>query len=304
MEQRFLPILFLLSVVALNSKGFAEDNWPRFRGPGSCGIADEAAPPDRWSSTENVVWTNEIAVDGKTGRELWRTVREQGALMSNSGWSTPFIWKNELRTEIVAIGKGLTVSYDLEGKELWRLSGLSGQATPTPLAGPGMLYVGTGSQGESNRSLFAVRPGATGDISLKEDEKSNDFVVWYHPRASAYIPSPLFYKERLYVVRDNGILSVFDAKTGERLYRARVGGGGHTFASSPWAFDGKIFFMSEDGDTFVAKPGDAYEEVGKNSLGEMSLAGPAVSGDSLSIRTLTKLYRISSSQTLSNGASQ
>ncbi len=479
--QRFLPILWLLSAVALSGMTFAEDNWPQFRGPGSSGVAEEANPPLHWSTTENVAWVIEVpgrgwsspivwgktvfvtsaistdgafkepstgifgmdyweelqaqglseeevmarfaerdlelpketesvrymvyaidtmtckilwekeahrgkpfggrhrkntyasetpatdgqrvyvyfgnvglyaysmtgellweqlweprpmymdfgtasspvvhdgrvyvqsdtegesfvvAVEAKTGKELWRAVREKGSLMSNSGWSTPFVWENELRTEVVAIGKGLAVSYSLDGKELWRLSGLSGQATPTPLAGAGMLFVGTGSQGESNRSMFAVRTGASGDISLSEDEKSNDFVAWYHPRASAYIPSPLLYQERLYVVRDNGILAVFDAKSGERLYRARVGGGGHTFASSPWAYGGKIFFLSEDGDTFVAKPGDAYEEVGKNSLGEMSLASPAVSGDSLYIRTLSKLYRIRNNQTVTDGASQ
>jgi outer membrane protein assembly factor BamB len=192
------------------------------------------------------------------------------------------------------------MSYDTGGKELWRLSGITG-AIPTPLAGAEMLYVATGSQGEENRPVFAVRPGASDDISLKEGEESNDYVVWHHPRASAYVPSPLLYEGHLYFVRDNGILSVFDAKTGERLYRARVGGGGHTFASSPWAYDAKVFFLSEDGDTFVARPGKAYEEIGKNSLEEMSLASPAVSGDSLFIRTKTKLYRISrTEQTMSS----
>jgi outer membrane protein assembly factor BamB len=184
------------------------------------------------------------------------------------------------------------MSYDTEGKELWRMSGITG-AIPTPLAGPEMLYIATGSQGEANRPVFAVRPGASNDISLKEGEESNEYVVWHHPRVSAYIPSPLLYKDRLYFVRDNGILSVFDAKTGERLFRARVGGGGHTFGSSPWAYDGKVFFLSEDGDTFVAWPGKTYEEIGMNSLGEMCLASPAISGDSLFIRTKTKLYRIS-----------
>jgi outer membrane protein assembly factor BamB len=159
-----------------------------------------------------------------------------------------------------------------------------------------MLYVATGSQGEEGRPVFAIRPGASGDISLKEGETSNDYVAWHHPRASAYISSPLLYQGYLYFVRVSGILSVFDAKTGERLFRARVGGGGHTFASSPWAYDGKVFFLSEEGDTFVAKPGKTYEEIGKNSLGEMSLASPAISGDSLFIRTLTKLYHISPSQ--------
>jgi len=235
------------------------------------------------------------AVDAKTGKELWRTPRHTDSPYSKDGWSTPFVWESGSRTEIIAVGHQHAISYDLNGKEIWRLSGITG-AIPTPLAGKEMLYVATGSQGEEGRPVFAVRPGASGDISLKEGETSNDYVAWHHPRASAYIPSPLLYQGYLYFVRDNGILSVFDAKSGERLYRARVGGGGHTFASSPWAFDGKVFFLSEDGDTFVAQPGKTYEEIGKNSLGEMSLASPAISGDSLFIRTLTKLYRISPTQ--------
>lgn len=168
-----------------------------------------------------------------------------------------------------------------------------GKATPTPLAGEGLLFVATGSQGESNRPVFAVRPGGSGDISLAEGEDANDYVAWTHPRFSAYTSSPLLVNGRLYIVNDNGILAVHDAKTGERLYRARVGGGGHTFSASPFAYGGKVFFLSEDGDTFVAKEsGDTYEEIGKNSLGEMSFASPAIAGDSLFVRTQTKLYRI------------
>ena len=235
------------------------------------------------------------AVDAATGKEIWTTPRGvDNESMIRSGWATPFVWKNDLRTEIVTVGHGRAVGYGLDGKELWRLSGLSGQATPTPLAGGGLLYVGTGSQGESDRPLFAVKPGASGDISLAEGEASNEHVVWLHPRASAYTSSPLFYEGRLYIVNDNGILAVHDARTGERLYRARVGGGGFTFSSSPWAYGGHVFFLSEDGDTFVARAGSdsTYEELGRNSLGEMTLASPAIAGGSLFLRTQTKLYCI------------
>jgi outer membrane protein assembly factor BamB len=122
-------------------------------------------------------------------------------------------------------------------------------------------------------------------------------VVWHNPQASAYTSSPLSYGGRIYVVNDNGILTVFDARTGERLYRARVGGGGFTFSSSPWAYGGHVFFLSEDGETFVAKEGAAYEEVGRNPLEEMTLASPAIAGDSIYIRTQSKLYRFSEGPT-------
>ena len=233
------------------------------------------------------------AVDKKTGKEVFRTSRDGGKSMIRSGWASPFVWEHAGRTEVVAVGLGRAVSYDEEGNELWRLSGLTGQATPTPLAGIGLLFLATGSQGESNRPVFAVKPGGSGDISLAEGATSNDYVHWTHPRASAYTSSPLLVSERLYIVNDNGILSVLDANMGERLYRARVGGGGHTFSASPFAYGDKLFFLSEDGDTFVVQDdGDAYQELGKNSLGEMSFASPAIVGDSLFVRTQTKLYRI------------
>jgi outer membrane protein assembly factor BamB len=236
------------------------------------------------------------ALNAKTGKELWRTPRPEE---KKDGWSTPLVWQNKLRTEIIAVGQGRSTSYDTEGKELWRMSGITG-AIPTPVATSEMLYIATGSQGEADRPVFAVRPGASEDISLEEGEDSNEFVAWYRPLVSAYIPSPLLYKDRIYFVRDNGILSVYDAKNGERLFRARIGGGGHTFASSPWAYNGKVFFLSEDGDTFVARPGESYEELGMNSLGEMCLASPAISGDSLFVRTKTKLYRISETEKPTN----
>jgi outer membrane protein assembly factor BamB len=262
-----------------------------------------AAPPAIDSERVYVQSDNQkesflAAVDKRTGRELWKVARGVGnESMIRSGWSTPFVWSTPQRSEIVTLGHGLAIAYGIDGKELWRLSGLSGQATPTALAADGLLYVGTGSQGESNRPMFAVRPGAAGDISLAEGSKSNEFVAWHNSQASAYTSSPVSYGGRIYVVNDKGILTVLDARTGERLYRARVGGGGFTFSSSRWAYGGHVFFLSEDGETFVAKEGAAYEEVGRNPLEEMTLASPAIAGDALYIRTQSKLYRFSEAAT-------
>ena len=160
-----------------------------------------------------------FALDAKTGALLWRTPRSAQGIMK-SGWSTPYVWVTPARTEIVAIGTGVAIGYDTEGKELWRLKGAT-QANPTPTEGDGLLFIGTGSQGESNRPLFAVKPGAAGDISLKPGETSNAFVAWFQPRAAAYTSSPLAYGGRVYAVNDNGVLQVFDAKTGREIYKAR-----------------------------------------------------------------------------------
>ena len=233
------------------------------------------------------------ALDARTGDEVWNVKRVEAAPMK-SGWATPFIWQHKGRTEIVTIGRALVVSYDANGRELWRLKGMT-QATPSPVASGDVLYVGSGSQGESNRPLVAIRAGARGDISLQKDQAANDFVAWLQPRFSGYTPSPLVYRGRVYAINDNGVLQVADAATGVEVFKARMGGGGHTFSSSPVASQGLIYLTSEDGDTFVIRAGDQYEEVAKNSLGEMSLATPAAGADSLYVRTQSKLYRIRNS---------
>ncbi len=117
-------------------------------------------------------------------------------------------------------------------------------------------------------------------------------MAWFQPRAGAYTSSPLAFGGRVYVANDNGVLQVFDARTGREIYKARVGGVGNTFSASPWTYGGKVFFLSEEGDTFVVNPGDRYDEVAKNSLGELALASPAVTKDGVFIRTQSRLYRI------------
>lgn len=239
---------------------------------------------------DNEVDSYLAALDAKTGAVVWKTPRTAGGGRL-SGWSSPYLWVNAKRTEIVTIGRQLAVSYGLDGRELWRLEGLT-QASPTPTEGDGLLYLGTGSQGESNRPLYAVKPGAAGDISLKGGDTANEFVAWFQPRAAAYTSSPLVFGGRVYAVNDTGILQVFEAKTGREIYKARVGGVGNTFSASPWACGGKIYFLSEEGDTFVINPGDAYDEIAKNSLGELALASPAVTRDGIFVRTQSKLYRV------------
>jgi outer membrane protein assembly factor BamB len=236
------------------------------------------------------------ALDAKTGAEVWSVNRSAFETRAKSGWATPFIWTHSGRTEIVTVGKGLVISYGLDGKELWRLRGMT-QATPSPVAGPGLLYVGSGSQGENNRPIFAVKPGATGDISLAPEQESNAFVSWFQPRFAAYTGSPLVYRGRVYSINDNGILQVADAETGKELYKARVGGGGLTFSASPLASQGRIYATSEDGDVVVFEAADEYKELAKNSFGEMSLATPAADARSLYVRTATKLYKVTAAST-------
>ena len=129
------------------------------------------------------------------------------------------------------------------------------QATPSPIAADGLLYVGSGSQGRSNRPLLAIRAEREAATSRSsKDQTTSEFVAWSQPRFSGYTPSPLAYRGRIYAINDNGILQVADAKTGAEIFKARVGGGGYTFSSSPLASEGRIYLLSEDGDTFVLAP--------------------------------------------------
>jgi outer membrane protein assembly factor BamB len=239
---------------------------------------------------DNEASSSIIALDAKTGDKIWRTARPNTG-MPKSSWMTPFVWKHALRTEIVTTGHGMIISYDLNGTELWRVTRVA-MPTASPLAYEGMLYVGTGSQGDANRPFFAIKPGAAGDITLESGARSNDFIAWSQPRVAGYTPSALVHDGRAYLVHDTGILTVLNAKTGEQVYKVRVGGGGHTFSASPLAAGNRIFFLTEEGVTFVLDSADEYKEIAKNDLAEMSLASPAIAGNALYIRTESRLYKI------------
>ena len=232
------------------------------------------------------------AFDKKTGHEIWRTVREEG-----SNWTTPFVWENGLRTEIVTAGTKKVRSYDLNGKLLWEFSGMASIDIPTPLAAHGLLFITSGYPGDPFRPAYAIRPGASGDISLKKDETSNAFIAWSHPTLGPYNPSPIVYGDYYYTLFDRGFFMCHDAKTGKEIYgRQRITADAAGFTSSPWAYNGKIFATSEDGDTYVIQAGPEFKVLGKNSVDEMTLATPAVAHGSLIIRTATKLYRIARSR--------
>jgi len=229
------------------------------------------------------------AFDKNNGKQVWRTDRSIHVKGSDrqTGWSSPYIWKNSQRTEIVTVGPGLAISYDLEGKELWRLGGMSAMPIPSPFAYDGLLYLNGGTA----KVLAAIKPGATGDLTTPDGAKLNDFVAWLQPKAGTYLPTELAYDGGLYVLTNNGIITRFDAKTGVQTYKARIGEGGD-FTASPWGYDGRIFCMNEEGKTFVLRAGDKYELLASNDLDEMALATPALIGDRLILRTENHLYSI------------
>ncbi|MCC6490191.1 MAG: PQQ-binding-like beta-propeller repeat protein [Candidatus Hydrogenedentes bacterium] len=233
-----------------------------------------------------------LACDKLTGEEVWRVPREE-----DGNWCTPFIWTNEQRTEIVASGSKMVRSYDLEGNVLWSLQGMSGITIATPYACDGLLYISSGYVMDKKRPVYAIRPGASGDISLTEGQTSNQWIAWSLPQAAPYNPSTLVYEELLYVLYDYESIACFNARDGAVVYAAQKLPEGRSFTASPWACGDKVFCLNEDGITFVIKAGSTFEVLGTNPLEEddMVLATPAIAGDRLLIRTSARLYCIRNS---------
>jgi outer membrane protein assembly factor BamB len=228
------------------------------------------------------------ALDARTGAEVWRVSRPK-----ETNWATPFIWRHAQRTEIVIAATGGVQSYDLEGRVLWTLRGMSSIAIPTPFESGGLLYVASGYVGDKVRPVYAIRPGAAGDISLTGEATSNQFVAWSLPQAAPYNPSPIVYDGIFYTLLDRGFLTAHDARTGREVYgRQRIDPVSAGFTASPWAANGRIYLLNEDGDTYVVRAGPTFEVLAKNSLGEMAMATPAIAGSSLIVRTASALYRV------------
>src|SRR5688500_5634549 len=232
------------------------------------------------------------AFDARTGKEVWRTPRKIDRARK-TGWSTPFVWKNRLRTEVVTLGPGVAISYGLDGRELWRINRMGAVAIQTPFAWNDVLLLTSGTSGDDNKPIVAIRAGGAGDITPSEPANKNDHVIWYDRLAGGtYLPTPVVYRDALYVLYDKGIFSRYQLETGERVFRSRIAPGASAFTASPWAYDGKVFLLSEEGNTFVVEAGNEYRLLHVNSLDEFTLASPAIAGDRLVIRTQHHLYSI------------
>jgi len=232
------------------------------------------------------------AYDKRTGRQVWRVPRANGAGI----WATPIIWEHDRRTEIITMGSGPNGSvqaYDLDGKPIWHVTGMSSLSIPTPFVKGGLLYAGSGYPGGDLRPVYAIRPGANGDVSLKPGQTSNDYIAWSQPLLGTYNTSTLVYGDHYYTLLDRGFLLCHDAKTGQQIYgRKRISVESGGFTSSPWAYNGRIFALSEDGDTFVIQAGPEFKLLGTNRLGDMAMASPAALRGSLILRTRSAIYRI------------
>jgi outer membrane protein assembly factor BamB len=224
--------------------------------------------------------------DAKDGREVWRVSRTDVPT-----WSTPTIHTVNGQTQILVNGMRQVGAYDFKtGKEIWTLSGGGDIPVPTPVVSDGLVYI-TNAHGALS-PVYAIKETATGDLSLKPDQTTNAGIVWSTPRDGGYLCTPLIYRGLAYVVKYNGILNVFDARTGEKKYQQRLAGATSAFTSSPVANDGKVYIASEDGQVFVIKAGPVYEMLAMNEMATPVLATPALSEGRLLLRTQDQLRAI------------
>lgn len=226
------------------------------------------------------------AYDIKNGKEIWRTAREDLPT-----WGTPTVHVGELRAQVIVNGFKHIGGYDLNtGKPLWRMQGTGDIPIPTPYVVDDLIFITQAHGG--GMPVYAIKTSATGNISLKEGEKSNEHVAWSEPRGGSYMPTSLAYNGLAYILRDNGVLRVRRVQTGELLYEKRVGTGGGGFTASLVAGDGKIFLTGETGEIYVVKAGPEFELLATNDMGEICMATPAISEGTLFIRTREHLVAL------------
>ena len=226
------------------------------------------------------------AFDVKSGKRLWKTERDE-----LPSWATPNVYTLGSRAEVVTNAPNRIRGYDpANGRELWTLGGSSKITAPTPIFAKDLIFVASGRRPEA--PIFAIRPGANGDISLPAGRDSNQGVAWRKLQRGSYMPTPILYGGLLYVLGNAGIFDCYDPASGQEIYRERLPHQGSGFSASPVASDGKIYLPSEDGDIFVVRAGKKFELLGRNAMGEPLMATPALASGMMFIRGERHLFAV------------
>lgn len=272
--------------------------WKKDLGRLDAGAFD--APEIQWAfGSSPIICENQVIVqcdvnnqsfiasfDVATGSEKWRTLRDAFAC-----WGTPTVHTGAGRTQVIVNGYRWMGGYDAKtGQELWRLSGGGDVPAPTPYVAHDLIFI-TNAHGPS-RPIYAIHLNATGDISLQKGQKSNEYIAWCHPKFGSYIPTTIVYGDHLYVGDDRGILTCYEAKTGEKVYKKRLAGKFGAYSASPVAGDAKLYFTGEEGEVHVVKAGPKYELLATNSMGEVCLATPAIYDGTVFWRTRRQLIAV------------
>jgi len=236
-----------------------------------------------------------VAIDKSNGQEVWRASRKE-----KSAWSSPYVWRNRVRTEVVACGAQRIRSYDpASGKLLWQLGirggtghDLVGSCNATPVGTSELLYVGMGSRDPNQPfgPMWAVKPAAQGDISLRRSGASSINIAWYRPDAGPAMGSPVISKGFLYILpRIGDTLTCLEATTGDEIYKKQLPGATGFFLS-PWTQDGNIGCLDVDGQTFMVRGGANFKILATNRLAEKCWSVPVAAHGDLFVRGVEHLY--------------
>jgi len=233
-----------------------------------------------------------VALDGKTGQEVWRVNRDEP-----SQYSSPIIWNNSQRAELITTGQ-VTRSYAPEtGELLWELDMFRGRSSATPVAEGDVLFVGNElrNQGGSDTGggmLYAVKAGASGQITPEEGARTSSGVLWTLPKAGMQMASPVVCAGHIYLLeRRAGVLHCINIETGEQAYQVRIPGG-QAFWASPWVYEDKVFCLDETGNTHVIEGGPEFRVLQVNRIPEQFWASAAIANGKLYLRSTEYLYCI------------
>jgi outer membrane protein assembly factor BamB len=221
-----------------------------------------------------------VVLDKASGKEIWRVNRDE-----KSNWAAPLVLEYKGQKQIVVGATTKVRSYDFEsGKLIWQCGGLGSNPIPQPVFQDDLVFVMTGHR---DPNLMAIRLGKEGDLT------GTDAVVWSQTKGNSYTPSPVIHDNKLYVLTDSGMVSCYNARTGEPYYHQTRLPKAYSFKSSPVGANGKLYLASENEDVIVLRMGEKFEVLATNTMtDQMFIATPAIAGGEIFLRSMSRLYCI------------
>jgi outer membrane protein assembly factor BamB len=217
-----------------------------------------------------------LAVDAKSGKTRWKADRGKEVI----SYSTPLVVEGARGPElIVNTSEGVEAHDPNTGERLWHFA--EPNRFPIPVASPhnGVLYL---TRGYRSGPYMAIKTGGRGDVSKTH-------VAWHVPTGAPYVPSAVHYEGLFYMAGENGVVNAIDVETGERVWQERIGG---VFTASPVAGDGKVYLVSENGETVVLQAGRTPKVLARNTVDGHFVASPAIAAGRLFLRADDRLIAI------------